>query len=259
MNPQRSQIMSVAYGGANSRTQPSEHHMILRHLLAVLILPFTVVAIIPCGLLFSEAAQEPRRTDSPLEWFAYILGLLIFAAGFALFLWCVTLFARVGRGTLAPWDPTQSLVAAGPYRYVRNPMISGVITMLIGESLFFGSWSVAIWALFVFALNHASHPLRRTRPGRTLRLRLPHLQSQSPTLVPPPQGSLILFHRLKRKLKRLTAIGITTPAFTRSGPTTLIPCTLLAPQHTPQTPHLDTQAPRQPHIQSRLPKPFSLS
>lgn len=126
--------------------------MILRHLLAILILPFTVVTIIPCLLL---AAQESRWTNNPLEWPARILGLLIFSAGFALFLWCVTLFARVGRGTLAPWDPTQSLVAAGPYRYVRNPMITGVITMLVGESLFFGSWGIAIWALFVFALNHA--------------------------------------------------------------------------------------------------------
>jgi protein-S-isoprenylcysteine O-methyltransferase Ste14 len=129
--------------------------MILRHLLAILILPFTVVAIIPYWLLSTFAAQEPRWSNNPLEWPAHILGLLIFAAGFALLLWCVILFARVGRGTLAPWDPTQSLVAAGPYRYVRNPMISGVITMLIGESLFFGSWILAAWALFVFALNHA--------------------------------------------------------------------------------------------------------
>lgn len=126
--------------------------MILRHLLAILILPFTVVGIIPYGLVYASL-QEPGPAR-PLEWLARIPGLLIFAAGFAAFLWCVTLFARVGRGTLAPWDPTKSLVAAGPYRYVRNPMISGVITMLVGEALFFGSWSVFIWALFVFALNH---------------------------------------------------------------------------------------------------------
>ncbi len=27
----------------------------------------------------------------------------------------------------APWDPTQRLVVRGVYRYVRNPMISGVV------------------------------------------------------------------------------------------------------------------------------------
>jgi hypothetical protein len=41
----------------------------------------------------------------------------------------VTLFVRDrGRGTLAPWSPTSELVVAGPYRVVRNPMITGVAT-----------------------------------------------------------------------------------------------------------------------------------
>ena len=38
---------------------------------------------------------------------------------------CITLSVRIGKGTLAPWDPTFSLVAVGPYRYTRNPMIMG--------------------------------------------------------------------------------------------------------------------------------------
>jgi protein-S-isoprenylcysteine O-methyltransferase Ste14 len=45
------------------------------------------------------------------------------------------LFAKVGQGTLAPWDPTRNLVAVGPYRFVRNPMISGVALMLMGQAL----------------------------------------------------------------------------------------------------------------------------
>ena len=78
---------------------------------------------------------------------------LIFLAGFALFAWCLSLFARVGRGTLAPWDPTRQLVAVGPYRYVRNPMISAVITMLIGESVLHGSRVLALWVAVFFLLN----------------------------------------------------------------------------------------------------------
>jgi protein-S-isoprenylcysteine O-methyltransferase Ste14 len=71
-----------------------------------------------------------------------------------LFSWCVALFARVGRGTLAPWDATRNLVAVGPYRFVRNPMISGVAMMLIGEALIFGSWVLGLWASVFVAINH---------------------------------------------------------------------------------------------------------
>ena len=81
-------------------------------------------------------------------------GALLVAAGAALWAWTVRLFATVGEGTLAPWDPTQRLVAVGPYRHVRNPMISGVFTVLAGEALALGSESLAIWAGGFLAVNH---------------------------------------------------------------------------------------------------------
>jgi protein-S-isoprenylcysteine O-methyltransferase Ste14 len=43
-------------------------------------------------------------------------------------------FAGEGESTLAPWDPPRRLVVTGPYRFVRNPMISGVIFLLLGEA-----------------------------------------------------------------------------------------------------------------------------
>ena len=75
-------------------------------------------------------------------------------AGLGLATWCISLFARVGKGTLAPWDPTTNLVAAGPYRYTRNPMITGVFTILVGEALTLGSWRLGLWALTFFVFNH---------------------------------------------------------------------------------------------------------
>lgn len=83
-----------------------------------------------------------------------IAGALLFVAGFALFCWCLSLFALRGKGTLAPWDPTKRLVAVGPYQHVRNPMISGVLIMLAGEALFHRSASLAMWAATFFAFNH---------------------------------------------------------------------------------------------------------
>jgi protein-S-isoprenylcysteine O-methyltransferase Ste14 len=75
----------------------------------------------------------------------------------------VTLFAKVGRGTLAPWDPTSTLVVQGPYRYVRNPMISGVLFILLGEAACFASLPLLIWFAAVFALNAVYLPLVEER------------------------------------------------------------------------------------------------
>ena len=128
--------------------------MLLRHLLSIALLPFVVVVLVPRWLLEREplAGSAPAAT---LIVAGRLVGTVAFAAGFALFVWCVLLFARVGRGTLAPWDPTRRLVVVGPYRHVRNPMISAVATMLAGEAMFFASTRVALWLLVVLVVNHA--------------------------------------------------------------------------------------------------------
>jgi len=62
----------------------------------------------------------------------------------------------LGKGTLAPWSPKQKLVVAGPYRYCRNPMITGVLCILSAEALFFHSADLLIWmgSFFVFNTLH---------------------------------------------------------------------------------------------------------
>jgi protein-S-isoprenylcysteine O-methyltransferase Ste14 len=128
--------------------------MILRHLLSILLLPFVVVVLVPRWILRAWAVSDTHwPSGTALALAGHVAGVVVFAAGFALFAWCVLLFARVGQGTLAPWDPTRRLVAVGPYRYMRNPMITGVLTMLVGEALFHGSRAVAIWAAIFVVIN----------------------------------------------------------------------------------------------------------
>jgi len=90
--------------------------------------------------------------------------LIAFVIGAALFFSTVYLFATVGRGTLAPWDPPARLVVRGPYRFVRNPMISGVLFVIVAEALFFRSASIAIWAAAFFVINAIYIPLAE-EPG----------------------------------------------------------------------------------------------
>jgi protein-S-isoprenylcysteine O-methyltransferase Ste14 len=110
---------------------------------AIALLPGTVTVLVPAAVLFA--------TGSNVGW--SLGGLALIGAGFMLWLWTVRLFARVGRGTLAPWDPTQRLVVEGPYRHLRNPMITAVLTVLAGEAALFGSLPLLIWFAAFFAGN----------------------------------------------------------------------------------------------------------
>lgn len=128
---------------------------LLRHALSILVLPVTVLVLVPWWLIQSgDAGGTGVNLPAIPPWLGRVLGAAILLGGFALFTWCVALFARIGGGTLAPWDPTRRLVAAGPYRHVRNPMISGVAAMLAGEALIFGSAAIAAWLVIFVIINH---------------------------------------------------------------------------------------------------------
>jgi protein-S-isoprenylcysteine O-methyltransferase Ste14 len=120
---------------------------------AIALLPGTVCVLVPL-LLLSRGTNIGWGLDGAAAALPVLLGLALIGAGFSLWLWTVRLFARVGRGTLAPWDPTERLVAVGPYRRLRNPMISGVVTFLLGEAALFGSLPLLAWAAAFFAVNH---------------------------------------------------------------------------------------------------------
>ena len=122
----------------------------LRHLAAVVLLPGTVTVLVP-ALLLADAGLAP--------WPLAALGAALLLAGVGLIAWTVALFVGIGRGTLAPWDPTSRLVVRGPYRHVRNPMISGVLAVLLGEAALFGSPALLVWFAIVFAVNAVYFPL----------------------------------------------------------------------------------------------------
>lgn len=119
---------------------------------AILQLPFVVAVVVPaCALIL----DGPRLAT----WPGWLLGVPLMLAGLALMVATIRLFARIGRGTLAPWDPTSRLVVAGPYRHTRNPMITGVCAVLLGEALVFGSVGLFAWFCAFVAINLVYIPL----------------------------------------------------------------------------------------------------
>lgn len=80
-------------------------------------------------------------------------GLLI-AAGLAPLLESIIRFITVGHGTLVPALPPKHLVVSGLYRYVRNPMYVGVLTVIAGEALLFRSRDIVIYLVAVWLATH---------------------------------------------------------------------------------------------------------
>lgn len=120
---------------------------------AIALLPGVVTLLVPAALLAASGSEVGWGLRGLAAALPVLLGLALIGAGFALWLWTVRLFARVGKGTLAPWDPTQRLVVEGPYRHVRNPMIAAVLAVLAGEAALFGSPPLLIWFAAFFAAN----------------------------------------------------------------------------------------------------------
>ncbi len=129
--------------------------MLLRHLLSVAALPFVVTVIVPAWI--ARRYDIPIRVTSEVGLLA--LGAVALGVGLTLFVSSLYNFATRGRGTLAPWDPPRRLVVAGPYRWVRNPMISGVVFILVGEALLLGSRPHGVWALIFTVINLIYIPL----------------------------------------------------------------------------------------------------
>ncbi|MDE2764221.1 MAG: isoprenylcysteine carboxylmethyltransferase family protein [Gemmatimonadota bacterium] len=120
---------------------------------AVIILPGTVLVLVPALLLRRAAGTPLAVSPAGLAEARFWTGLALAAAGLLLAAWTTRLFVTRGEGTPAPWAPPRNLVVGGPYRRVRNPMITGVLLLLAAESLLLGSWPVAGWALVFFLIN----------------------------------------------------------------------------------------------------------
>jgi len=132
--------------------------MRIRHFVSILVLPGTVTVLVPLWIArrASSSLTAPRDLVSMAS---VVAGLALAAAGLALFCWSLFYFWTKGRGTLAPWDPPRRFVVEGPYCYVRNPMISGVILVLLGEALLMRSLPHLEWAAAFVFLNAVYIPL----------------------------------------------------------------------------------------------------
>jgi protein-S-isoprenylcysteine O-methyltransferase Ste14 len=112
------------------------------------------------------------RWDISLPSWTRAPGIVLIVLGGALALACNGLFTVRGRGTPAPFDAPRVFVANGPYRYVRNPMYIGGMTLLAGLALVERSISILLFTAGWFVLAHLfvilyEEPTLRRKFGRT--------------------------------------------------------------------------------------------
>lgn len=100
---------------------------LLKTLIFTILVPGTVTILIPRWLLAAEQSE-------PIGVFRFI-GLIPLSIGVAIYLWCAWDFATAGKGTPAVFAPPKRLVVHGLYKFVRNPMYVGILSILFGEAL----------------------------------------------------------------------------------------------------------------------------
>jgi hypothetical protein len=131
------------------------------------LVPGTVVWWLPWRLIHADWTMH------------HLAGCIPLALGADLYFWCAAQFLLRGDGTpnISFARPLAFLIGREPvrlvhesiYRYSRNPMYVGVITMVFGEALLFGSlnllfyaFALCLWFHLVVILIEEPH-LRKTR------------------------------------------------------------------------------------------------
>ena len=94
---------------------------------------YFLVALLLMGF-FHRAAPWVQVIQAPYRY----AGIVIMGLSLCLIVWAALLFRLAGT-SIRPFLPSTALVAAGPYRFTRNPMYLGMAGILLGAALYMGS------------------------------------------------------------------------------------------------------------------------
>jgi protein-S-isoprenylcysteine O-methyltransferase Ste14 len=122
--------------------------LLLKNLLYIVIMPGVIIGWLPLRL-FERRAQWPGTLEG-----LHFTGAGITLLGAVFFLYCTWLLAVRGHGTPSFFDPPKKLTRRGPYKWVRNPMYLALFAMVAGEGLFFRSWHIGIYFVFLVCALH---------------------------------------------------------------------------------------------------------
>lgn len=84
----------------------------------------------------------------------YWIGIVVVFLGFFIFISSLMAF-RINKTTMIPFQDSSFLITNGIYKYTRNPMYLGMLIVLFGIAIYFGSISpFMIPTLFIPVMNN---------------------------------------------------------------------------------------------------------
>jgi len=113
--------------------------------------PIALLIAFVAGLVLEWLRPLPFVPASiPSFW----VGVLLFAAGFALLIWAFLSFRKAGTNVQTS-EPATTIVERGPYGYSRNPIYSGMFLALTGLAVGFDSlWILAMLVPFYLVIRY---------------------------------------------------------------------------------------------------------
>ncbi|MEK6916543.1 MAG: isoprenylcysteine carboxylmethyltransferase family protein [Nanoarchaeota archaeon] len=108
-----------------------------------ILLPYAAVTL-------NDMVSLPNYSNPRMRFF----GIFFFILGIANFFYCTSLFSKFGNGTPIPTEPTKKFFAEGSYKYVRNPIYLGHLSVFLSYFLFFGHILLLFYLLILVIILH---------------------------------------------------------------------------------------------------------
>jgi len=148
--------------------------------IGTLVVPGGAVILVP--LLILGATGQPTP---PVVGILEVIAIVLAVTGVSMVVWVSGAFVTHGKGTPVPIAPPKNFVAAGLYRFVRNPMYFGALLCLFAEAALFRSPWILLYAGLLWLALHSftvllEEPELERRFGETYR----EYKARTPRWIP---------------------------------------------------------------------------
>ncbi len=162
-------------------TGTAKTRMVLTPIGMIIFAAFTVLFVLAAILadqLLDLPSILPESAKLPVSLPLMTVGVFIAA-------WSALHFFKV-KGTPVPFNPPPKVVKTGPYRYVRNPMLTGVFLLLFGIGFAVNSISMVIFFTPLYILVNVWELKNIEEPELIKRLGNEYIayKSQTPMFIP---------------------------------------------------------------------------